>query len=126
MLLAVMSVLVFVLPLYQLWLGLRNPVKTVRAKAAQSFRDIQKRFSVRSRAAIPAGPDLPEAGRREQARLHGRAGVSLSVCCLLGHHVTLGWPPLGLGCSGCTSLGRGQTARLGGGPVLVPIGLRVA
>lgn len=126
MLLAVMSVLVFLLPFYQLWLGLRNPVNIARAKAAQSFRDIQQRLRGRSGAAIPAGPDLPEAGRREQARLHGRAGVSLSVCCLLGHHVTLGWPPIGLGCSGCTSLGRGRTGRLGGGPVLVPIGLRLA
>jgi hypothetical protein len=89
-LLAVMSVLVFVLPFYQLWLGLRNPVNIARAKAAQSFRDIRQRLRGRSGAAIPAGPDLPEAGRREQARLHGRAGASLSVCCLLGHHVTLG------------------------------------
>ena len=38
MLLAVMSVLVFVLPLYQLGLGLRNLVNTVRAKATHPFR----------------------------------------------------------------------------------------
>ncbi len=126
MLLAVMSVLVFVLPLYQLGLGLRNLVNTVRAKATPSFRDIRQRLRGRSGAAIAAGPDLPEAGRREQARLHGRAGVSPSVCCLLRHHVTLGWSPIGLGCSGCTSLGRGQTRRLGGGPVPVSIGLRLA
>ena len=87
MLLAVMSVLVFVLPLYQLGLGLRSPVNTVRAKAIQSFRDARQRLRGRSGTAIPAGPDLPEAGRREQARLHGRAGVSLSVCCLLGDRV---------------------------------------
>jgi hypothetical protein len=37
-LLAVMSVLVFVLPLYQLGLGLRNLVNTVRAKATHPFR----------------------------------------------------------------------------------------
>ena len=80
MLLAVMSVLVFVLPLYQLLLGLRNPVKAVSAKAAQSFRDIRRRLRGGSGAAIPAGPDVPEAGGREQARLHGRTSVSSSVC----------------------------------------------
>ncbi len=69
MLLAVMSVLVFLLPFSQLWLGLRNPVNIARAKAAQSFRNIRQRLRGRSGAAIPAGPDLPEAGRREQARM---------------------------------------------------------
>ena len=80
MLLAVMSVLVVVLPFYQLGLGLRNPVNIARAKAAQSFRDIRKRLRGRSGAAIPAGPDGPEAGRLEQARLHGRAGKFRLAC----------------------------------------------
>jgi hypothetical protein len=94
-LLAVMSVLVFVLPLYQLWLGLRNPVNIARAKATQSFRDIRKRLSDRSGVSMPAGPDLPEAGGREQARLQGRAGVFL-VCApllaVLRVHLAAAWP----------------------------------
>ncbi len=94
MLLAVMSVLVFVLPLYQIWLGLRNPRKVALAKAAQSFRDIRQRFSSSSsRPAVPAGPDVPEAGGREQARLHALTSGSLGVCCLLGHHVMLETAP---------------------------------
>ena len=77
MLLAVMSVLVFVLPLYQLGLGLRNLVNTVRAKATQPFHGLRK-------LRCPRGPDLPETRGRELVfPLRAHQWV-------LGHHWVLG------------------------------------
>ena len=72
MLLAVMSVLVFVLPLYQLGLGLRNLVNNVRAKATQPSRNIRQWLRGRSGAAMPAWSGPARNGRP-------RAGVSFSV-----------------------------------------------
>ncbi len=73
MLLAIMNVLVFVLPLYQLWCDFREPFNNVYAKAAGSFRNAREKLSNRfgSRApAAPAAEHPPEMDGSEQASSH--------------------------------------------------------
>ena len=90
-LLAIMNVLVFVLPLYQLWRDFRDPFHAVRAKAAQSFRNVSQRLRSRFSTRLGA-PDLEiaqepaEVDYYEQASSYGQlcaAGVPLpgSIVC---------------------------------------------
>ena len=71
MLLAIMNVLVFLLPLYQIWLDLRKPFSAGLVKAAESYRNVRRRLSSRFRAADPAAQDPPDVAGCEQARCEG-------------------------------------------------------
>jgi hypothetical protein len=70
-LLAIMNVLVFSLPLYQIWLDLREPFSAALVKAAESYRNVRRRLRSRSGAADPAAQDPPEVAGSEQARCEG-------------------------------------------------------
>ncbi len=81
MLLAIMNVLVFLLPLYQIWLDLREPFSAGLVKAAESYRNISRRLKSyrnvsrrlrsRFRAADPGVQDPPEVAGCQQARCEG-------------------------------------------------------
>jgi hypothetical protein len=56
-----MNVLVLLLPFYQLWVDLREPLNSVRVKAAESFRNVRQRLLSRSGAPEHlAAQDPPE------------------------------------------------------------------
>ncbi len=71
-LLAIMNVLVFVLPLYELSQNLRKPATAFRAKATECIRSIRQKLGYP--AASPATQGPSEAGRG-QASSHRKAAV---------------------------------------------------
>jgi hypothetical protein len=73
MLLAIMNVLVFVLPLYELSQNLRNPATAFRAKATECIRSIRQKLGYQ--AASPATQGPSETGRG-QASSHCKAVVA--------------------------------------------------
>ena len=67
-----MNVLVLLLPFYQLWVDLREPLNSVRVKAAESFRNIRQRLGSRSGARDLAAKDPPKVGDCELVSTPGK------------------------------------------------------
>jgi hypothetical protein len=76
-----MNILVFALPLYQLWIDLREPLDSVRVKVAQSFHSVRQRLhgSFRAQNLHAAARDPPQSDRCDQARIAWQANSTIAI-----------------------------------------------